>query len=71
MYPTVPTIVVLNNGPLLINEPVNLVDHEGVAIQATKFPIALCRCGLSQHKPLCDGAHKPAGFDGTCVRQAP
>jgi CDGSH-type Zn-finger protein len=25
---------------------------------------ALCRCGRSQNKPFCDGAHRQAGFDG-------
>lgn len=26
---------------------------------------ALCRCGASNNKPYCDGAHVAAGFDGT------
>jgi len=31
----------------------------------TREPYLLCRCGQSRHKPLCDGAHVEAGFDGT------
>ncbi|MEE8093516.1 MAG: CDGSH iron-sulfur domain-containing protein [Gammaproteobacteria bacterium] len=25
--------------------------------------VALCRCGQSNNKPFCDGAHKAAGFE--------
>ena len=24
--------------------------------------VAICRCGASQNKPFCDGAHRAAGF---------
>ncbi len=34
----------------------NLVMVEG------KVKFALCRCGHSNNKPLCDGSHKTAGF---------
>ncbi|MFN3266309.1 MAG: CDGSH iron-sulfur domain-containing protein [Deinococcales bacterium] len=27
-----------------------------------KERFSLCRCGHSQNKPFCDGAHKAAGF---------
>ena len=27
-----------------------------------KERFSLCRCGQSQNKPFCDGAHKAAGF---------
>ena len=42
-------IVSSPNGP-------NLVMVDG------KVSLALCRCGHSQHKPLCDGSHRTAGF---------
>ncbi len=46
-----PKVEVLSseNGP-------NLVMVDG------KVLTALCRCGHSQHKPLCDGSHRSAEF---------
>lgn len=68
---TTVTITILANGPLLIKDPVLLVDAEtGASIPIAKLPIALCRCGLSDTKPYCNGAHKGT-FNGTCVRQEP
>lgn len=60
------TIQISKNGPLLIKEPVKVVDMAtGNEVQIEKFPIALCRCGQSATKPFCDGAHSRCGFDGT------
>ncbi|MCH2666283.1 CDGSH iron-sulfur domain-containing protein, partial [bacterium] len=28
-------------------------------------PIALCRCGATENKPFCDGAHKNCGFSSS------
>ena len=52
------------NGPFVIEGPVMVVDHEGkpFAIDPSKANVALCRCGHSQRKPFCDGAHKTCGF---------
>ena len=62
------TVRVRDNGALLVEGPITLVDAEGNAftIPEGKPAIALCRCGLSERKPYCDGAHK-GKFD-SCVR---
>jgi CDGSH-type Zn-finger protein len=62
---TAVTIKVRANGPLLIRGPVELIDHEGRPLRVEGDNIALCRCGQSSRKPLCDGTHRGAGFDGT------
>ena len=61
------TIKVRKDGPYLVTDGAELTDHEGKPI-AAKNPenFALCRCGHSQTKPFCDGAHKTVGFtDGS------
>ena len=52
------------NGPFVIEGPVMVIDHEGnpFPIDPAKPSVALCRCGHSQRKPFCDGAHKTCGF---------
>ncbi len=50
------------NGPLLVSGNLSIIAGSGrVAWQGTRT--ALCRCGHSQNKPFCDGAHKAAGFE--------
>ncbi|MCH2095605.1 MAG: (4Fe-4S)-binding protein [Rhodobacteraceae bacterium] len=50
--------VTLNeNGPLALQG--NLEVNGTACTRAT-----LCRCGLSDNKPFCDGSHKDAGFNG-------
>ncbi len=58
------TIRCRENGPLVIEGPVRIVDHLGneFTIPAGKDKIALCRCGQSKIKPFCDGSHRECGF---------
>ncbi len=52
------------NGPLVVEGPVTIVDHEGNAfsVSSEKPNIALCRCGHSANKPFCDGSHRACDF---------
>ncbi|TCC47455.1 CDGSH iron-sulfur domain-containing protein [Kribbella capetownensis] len=51
------TIRAYPNGPLLVRGPVELRDEHGEPIDSARATIALCRCGRSSIKPLCDGTH--------------
>ncbi len=59
-------ITVFQGGPYVITgavDQLDLVDGDGEAFEvAGKKSIALCRCGASENKPFCDGAHKTCGF---------
>ncbi len=50
------------DGPLLVRGPVQLLDANGREIARQRTTIALCRCGKSRIRPLCDGTHKLIGF---------
>jgi len=52
------------DGPLVVEGPVTLLDHEGrpFTLPTAKANLALCRCGASADKPFCDGSHKHRGF---------
>jgi CDGSH-type Zn-finger protein len=59
-----PIIRLRENGPIVVQLPVKVVDHLGneFAFPTGKPTIALCRCGHSANKPFCDGSHKRVGF---------
>ena len=48
------------NGPYIVSELSRLSSQKGI-IQTEEI-IALCRCGKSENKPFCDGAHAKIGF---------
>lgn len=47
------------NGPLLFRADLEIND------EPVGYRVTLCRCGHSQNKPYCDGAHHQAGFKAT------
>jgi CDGSH-type Zn-finger protein len=71
-------IIVRPNGPLKVEGDIPLVRKTQVVseygepltwkkeeIIETESPYYLCRCGRSEHKPFCNGAHHEDPFDGT------
>jgi CDGSH-type Zn-finger protein len=55
------TVTPTDNGPYLVHGRVTLLDADGSPYQVSDT-IALCRCGHSNTKPFCDGAHENTNF---------
>jgi CDGSH iron-sulfur domain-containing protein 3 len=55
------TIKTLTDGPLEVSGAVEILAADGTLIKSTEKSY-LCRCGFSEKKPFCDGAHKREGF---------
>ena len=53
------TVAAAPNGPLLLDGPAE-IHGGGASVKVRKA--ALCRCGLSENKPYCDGSHSTGGF---------
>lgn len=57
-----PSITAYPNGPLIVRGGVEIRDADGRPLPRNRRTVALCRCGASTIKPLCDGSHKLVGF---------
>lgn len=55
------TITALADGPLEVSGEVEILAADGTVIKESTKSF-LCRCGHSEKKPFCDGAHKREGF---------
>lgn len=52
-------ITVLSNGSLKVEGDFEVFDKAGNLYDlGGRNVVSFCRCGLSQNKPFCDGAHK-------------
>lgn len=68
-------IKIAPNGPYVVNGLKKLIEETSVkkdilrTFKTKEYPqqeeYYLCRCGASQNKPFCDGAHVKIGFVGT------
>ena len=48
--------------PLVVEGDFTLLDETGAPLHPRMKMVSLCRCGLSDNQPFCDGAHFKAGF---------
>lgn len=55
------TITDAPDGPLYVRGDVEIEEPGGPVFRDTR--VALCRCGLSTNKPLCDGSHAEGAFE--------
>ncbi len=56
-------VEVLENGPLLVYGTLK-VTHKDGSEETKNRTTAFCRCGASENKPYCDGAHVAQDFRG-------
>jgi CDGSH-type Zn-finger protein len=49
------------SGPIWVKGGIPIVSSDGVEYE-TRNRVTLCRCGMSENKPFCDGRHIDAGF---------
>lgn len=66
-------VTVFNNGPIRVEGEFDMVDAAGNKFGlGGRSAIGLCRCGLSENKPFCDGSHNRQGFQSVCeARELP
>lgn len=50
-------VILRPRGPVTIKGNIKIIDEDGKEI-LDKTIVSICRCGLSQNLPYCDGAHK-------------
>ena len=63
------TVTIIPNGPLYVRGDIEIATlDDTVLLEDTR--VGLCRCGMSENKPLCDNSHEKIDFqaDGTVER---
>ncbi|WP_044640169.1 CDGSH iron-sulfur domain-containing protein [Risungbinella massiliensis] len=62
-------LVIRDNGSILVKGDFEIIDADG-NVYPSKPQVSICRCGYSQKKPFCDGAHK-GKFEDACRAPQP
>jgi len=56
------TITPYRDGPYIVRGSFKVLDDAGRELALGRRTVALCRCGKSRLRPLCDGTHRAIGF---------
>ncbi|WP_285502709.1 CDGSH iron-sulfur domain-containing protein [Actinokineospora sp. NBRC 105648] len=51
-------IRVTDDGPVLVEGPVEVTGADGTTVRSERFVTAICACRRSKIYPLCDGGHR-------------
>ena len=54
---------IMEDGPLVLKGDFTIYDVDGKALRPFKIT-SLCRCGMSDSLPYCDGTHRKKGYTG-------
>lgn len=57
------SVKVMTDGPIVIKGNFTL-SYNGTKKEIRDSMISICRCGVSDHMPFCDGQHRKSGFTG-------
>jgi CDGSH-type Zn-finger protein len=57
------SVKIMADGPIVLKGNFTLL-YEGNKKEVHESMISICRCGVSDHMPFCDGQHRKAGFIG-------
>ena len=67
MFMAAAKVTILRHGPIRIEGDFEIADFEGTNFGlAGRQVISLCRCGMAENKPFCDGTHGRNGFMSEC-----
>jgi len=51
-------VVVTDDGPVLVDGPVEVVLEDGTTVRSERRVVALCTCRRSKTAPFCDTSHR-------------
>jgi uncharacterized Fe-S cluster protein YjdI len=57
------SVKVMTDGPIVLKGSFTLA-YNGINKEVHDSIISICRCGVSDHQPFCDGKHRKVGFNG-------